>query len=176
MDHGEPISRRVDANEVVGQPLSPDDSSSLGVMLRPHEGSPQADRTNQQLAEKILVIEDDRDIARFVEVNLRSAGYEVWVALDGEEGMRLADQVCPDLVVLDLMMPGISGFEVADRLRGDPRTAGTRILVLTAKSASADRALALASGADDYLVKPIDPGEFLARVETALHAGTSSMR
>jgi DNA-binding response OmpR family regulator len=126
------------------------------------------------MPESILLVEDDPDIARFVEVNLVSAGYVVRIAHGGEEGLRLADEVRPDLVVLDVMMPGLSGFEVADRLRRNPRTANARIVILTAKSASADRALAMASGADDFLVKPIDPGDLLARVRANLDRGALS--
>src|SRR2546430_10176884 len=120
------------------------------------------------MAETILVVDDDPDIARFVEVNLRSAGYEVAVAADGEEALDRAQDMRPDLVLLDVMMPRIDGFEVAQRLRRNPQTANTSIIMLTAKALSADKVLGLTAGADDYIIKPFDPIELLARVKTTL--------
>src|SRR5947199_7131008 len=120
------------------------------------------------MAELILVVDDDPDIARFVEVNLRSVGYEVLVAGDGEVALRLADERRPDLVLLDVMMPRVDGFEVAQRLRRNPKTATTSIIMLTAKALSSDKVLGLTSGADDYIIKPFDPIELLARVKTTL--------
>jgi diguanylate cyclase (GGDEF)-like protein len=118
--------------------------------------------------ETILVVDDDPDIARFVEVNLRSAGYDVAVAGDGEEALDKASEIRPDLVLLDVMMPRIDGFEVAQRLRRSPQTANTSIIMLTAKALSADKVTGLQSGADDYIIKPFDPIELLARVKGTL--------
>jgi diguanylate cyclase (GGDEF)-like protein len=120
------------------------------------------------VADAILVVDDDPDIARFVEVNLRSAGYDVTVATDGEEALRRAHEIHPDLVLLDVMMPRIDGFEVAQRLRRDPRSANTSIIMLTAKALSSDKVLGLTAGADDYIIKPFDPIELLARVKGVL--------
>jgi diguanylate cyclase (GGDEF)-like protein len=120
------------------------------------------------MAETILVVDDDPDIARFVEVNLRSAGYEVAVAADGEEALDRAQDMRPDLVLLDVMMPRIDGFEVAQRLRKNPKTANTSIIMLTAKALSTDKVLGLTAGADDYIIKPFDPIELLARVKGTL--------
>jgi diguanylate cyclase (GGDEF)-like protein len=120
------------------------------------------------MPETILVVDDDPDIARFVEVNLRSVGYDVMVAADGEEALNRAEEVRPDLVLLDVMMPRVDGFEVAQRLRRNPRTANTSIIMLTAKALSSDKVLGLTSGADDYIIKPFDPIELLARVKTTL--------
>ena len=120
------------------------------------------------MPETILVVDDDPDIARFVEVNLRSAGYEVAVAGDGEEALDKAAELRPDLVLLDVMMPRIDGFEVAQRLRRSPQTANTSIIMLTAKALSADKVTGLQSGADDYIIKPFDPIELLARVKGTL--------
>jgi diguanylate cyclase (GGDEF)-like protein len=116
----------------------------------------------------ILVVDDDPDIARFVEVNLRSAGFDVVVATDGEEALARADELRPDLVLLDVMMPRIDGFEVAQRLRRNTRTANTCIIMLTAKAQSSDKVLGLTAGADDYIIKPFDPIELLARVKTTI--------
>ena len=120
------------------------------------------------MPETILVVDDDPDIARFVEVNLRSAGYDVAVAADGEEALEKAGALRPDLVLLDVMMPRIDGFEVAARLRKNPQTANTSIIMLTAKALSADKVTGLQSGADDYIIKPFDPIELLARVKGTL--------
>lgn len=120
------------------------------------------------MPETILVVDDDPDIARFVEVNLRSAGYEVAVAADGEEALERAAEMRPDLVLLDVMMPRIDGFEVAQRLRRNPQTANTSIIMLTAKALSTDKVLGLTAGADDYIIKPFDPIELLARVKGTL--------
>jgi diguanylate cyclase (GGDEF)-like protein len=120
------------------------------------------------MAETILVVDDDPDIARFVEVNLRSAGYDVAVAADGEEALARAADLRPDLVLLDVMMPRIDGFEVAQRLRKSPTTANASIIMLTAKALSADKVTGLQAGADDYIIKPFDPIELLARVKGTL--------
>jgi diguanylate cyclase (GGDEF)-like protein len=120
------------------------------------------------MAETVLVVDDDPDVARFVEVNLRSAGYEVTVASNGEEGLEKAIELRPDLVLLDVMMPKLDGFEVAQRLRRDPRTSSSSIIMLTAKALSSDKVLGLSSGADDYIIKPFDPVELLARVKGTL--------
>src|SRR3989475_4967299 len=120
------------------------------------------------MAESILVVDDDPDIARFVEVNLRSAGYEVAVAADGEEALDKAAGLRPDLVLLDVMMPRIDGFEVAQRLRKNPQPSNTSIIMLTADALSSDKVTGLQSGADDYIIKPFDPIELLARVKGTL--------
>jgi diguanylate cyclase (GGDEF)-like protein len=120
------------------------------------------------MPETILVVDDDPDIARFVEVNLRSAGYDVAVASDGEEALEKAAALRPDLVLLDVMMPRIDGFEVAQRLRRNPQTSNTSIIMLTAKALSTDKVLGLTAGADDYIIKPFDPIELLARVKGTL--------
>jgi diguanylate cyclase (GGDEF)-like protein len=120
------------------------------------------------MPESILVVDDDPDIARFVEVNLRSAGYDVSVAGDGEEALERATEIRPDLILLDVMMPRLDGFEVAQRLRKNPQTANTSIIMLTAKALSSDKVTGLQSGADDYIIKPFDPIELLARVKGTL--------
>ncbi|MGZ5291729.1 MAG: GGDEF domain-containing response regulator [Actinomycetota bacterium] len=120
------------------------------------------------MPETVLVVDDDPDIARFVEVNLRSAGYDVSVASDGEEALEKAATLRPDLVLLDVMMPRIDGFEVAQRLRRNPQTSNTSIIMLTAKALSTDKVLGLTAGADDYIIKPFDPIELLARVKGTL--------
>ena len=143
------------------------------------------------MAEMILVVDDDPDIARFVEVNLRSAGFDVAVATDGEEALRRADEIRPDLVLLDVMMPRVDGFEVAQRLRRNTRTANTCIIMLTAKAQSSDKVLGLIFNYDGHspdrhrayygLESPEPPPPArgwgaLARAVTALVGGPGSWR
>lgn len=112
---------------------------------------------------KILVIEDDRDIAHLVEFHLRDVGYEVLLAHDGVTGLTQAVATPYDLIILDLMLPGMEGLELCRKLRGNPRY--SPILMLTAKSSEGDRVLGLEVGADDYLTKPFSVLELLARVK-----------
>ncbi|MGQ0694590.1 MAG: response regulator transcription factor [Nitrospiraceae bacterium] len=112
---------------------------------------------------KILVIEDDRDIARLVELHLHDLGYEVQLAHDGVSGLKQALSKPYNLIILDLMLPGIEGLEVCRTLRAKPHY--TPILMLTAKSTELDRVLGLEVGADDYLTKPFSIRELLARVK-----------
>ena len=118
--------------------------------------------------EVILVADDDEDIVRFVEVNLRLEGFEVSTASDGEQALKGAYELLPDLILLDIMMPNLDGFEVCQRLRSDPRTKNMSVIMLTAKSLSADKVVGLTAGADDYMIKPFDPVELVARVKSAL--------
>src|SRR5450631_1169967 len=116
----------------------------------------------------ILVVDDDADIVRFVEMNLRLEGYRVVVARDGVEALAMVAAEMPDLVLLDTMMPGYDGIEVTRRLRADSRTSTLPIIMLTAKTMSADRVLGLTTGADDYIIKPFDTLELVARVRSTL--------
>ena len=116
----------------------------------------------------ILVADDDEDIVRFVEVNLRLEGFEVVTAADGELALQTALEAVPDLILLDVMMPRMDGFEVCERLRRDLRTKHISVIMLTAKSLSADKVVGLTAGADDYIIKPFDPMELVARVKSAL--------
>ncbi len=115
------------------------------------------------MVRKILVIEDDRDIGRLVELHLHDLGYAVQVVHDGVEGLREALSRPYDLIVLDVMLPGMEGLELCRRLRATPGY--TPILMLTAKSSELDRVLGLEVGADDYLTKPFSIRELLARVK-----------
>ncbi len=116
----------------------------------------------------ILVVDDDADIVRFVEMNLRLEGYRVLVARDGVEALEMVAAEVPDLVLLDVMMPGFDGVEVTRRLRADSRTSTLPIIMLTAKTLTADRVLGLTTGADDYIIKPFDTLELVARVRSTL--------
>jgi diguanylate cyclase (GGDEF)-like protein len=120
------------------------------------------------VAEKILIADDDADIIRFVEVNLLLEGFEVLTATDGREAFETAIKEVPELVLLDVMMPKMDGYEVCQRLRADGRTRNIGIIMLTAKTLSADRVVGLTAGADDYIGKPFDPIELVARVKAQL--------
>ncbi len=112
---------------------------------------------------RVLIIEDDRDIARLVELHLKDAGYEVHPAYDGATGLDLALSKPFDLIVLDLMLPGVDGLEICRRVRA--AHSYTPILMLTSRSAELDRVLGLEVGADDYVTKPFSIPELLARVK-----------
>lgn len=118
--------------------------------------------------ELIVVADDDEDILRFVEVNLRLEGFDVLTVSDGEAALATVIEKNPDLVLLDVMMPKLDGYEVCQRLRSDSRTKHCSVIMLTAKSLSADKIVGLTSGADDYMIKPFDPMELVARVKSAL--------
>jgi phosphate regulon transcriptional regulator PhoB len=116
----------------------------------------------------ILVVEDDPDILQLIAYNLEAVGFEVLTAEDGYEALSLARNRLPQLIILDLMLPGLDGFEVCRELK---RTAGTRslpILMLTARGEEVDRIVGLELGADDYVVKPFSPRELILRVRAIL--------
>jgi diguanylate cyclase (GGDEF)-like protein len=120
------------------------------------------------VAETILVVDDDPDITRFIELNLRDAGYHVAVAGDGEEALSKIGELNPDLVVLDVMMPKLDGFQVAEHLRQSARRGSISIIMLTAQGLPEQRVRGLTMGVDDYIVKPFDPVILLARVRATL--------
>ena len=122
----------------------------------------------------ILVIDDEPDLVELVEFNLKKDGYEVIVAKNGQSGLEIAQKHVPDLIVLDLMMPGIDGLEVCRQLRADSRTRGIPMIMLTAKAEEADRIVGLELGADDYVTKPFSPRELVARVRALLRRSTTS--
>ena len=119
-------------------------------------------------AQKILVVEDEPDIRKLVQYHLAQERYQVVEAEDGEQALKLIQREKPNLIVLDLMLPGLSGQELCKRLRANPDTATLPILMLTAKAGEADKVLGLETGADDYLTKPFSPREMVARVKAIL--------
>ena len=116
----------------------------------------------------LVVVDDDPFIARLLEIELTAAGYDVRTASNGERALELVGERCPDLVLADVMMPNMDGFELTRRLRLDERTAAVRIVLLTARGLSADRLEGFAVGADDYVIKPFDTPELLARIAEIL--------
>lgn len=119
----------------------------------------------------ILVVDDERDIRELVRYNLTRDGYKVECAQTGEEALRLTRSAAPDLIVLDLMLPGLDGLEVCKRLKADRQTASVPIVMLTAKGEDADVVAGLELGADDYVIKPFSPRVLLARVKAVLRRG-----
>ena len=117
------------------------------------------------MAQKILVIEDEDGIIHLLNLYLKDAGYEVMAAKDGADGLALHARLHPDLVILDIMLPALDGFEVCRRIRAWSKTP---ILMLTARGDEEDRVLGLDLGADDYLVKPFSPRELVSRVRAIL--------
>ena len=115
--------------------------------------------------QRILLVEDEPNIARFVELELGHEGYEVVKAADGREGLTLAEEGGFDLVLLDIMLPGLNGLEVLRRLR---RTSAVPVIMLTARDAVMDKVSGLDMGADDYITKPFSIEELLARIRSAL--------
>lgn len=118
--------------------------------------------------QKILVVDDEHDILELLSYNLTKEGFDVSTAADGEEGLKKVRGGTFDLVVLDLMMPGIQGIELCRILRNDPKTKHIPIIMLTAKTDEVDRILGLEMGADDYITKPFSPREVVARIKAVL--------
>ncbi len=116
----------------------------------------------------VLIVEDEESLAQLLEYNLEKEGYRVAVAPDGEEAMTLASEEAPDLMILDWMLPKLSGIEVCRRLRNRQATRNLPIIMLTARGEEAERVRGLDTGADDYIVKPFSMGELFARVRAVL--------
>lgn len=124
------------------------------------------------MAEKILIIDDDLDTLRLVGMMLQKQGYQIVVASSGPQGLIQAENENPDLILLDVMMPAMDGYEVARRLRANPDTASIPILMFTAKAQLDDKVTGFEAGADDYLTKPTHPSELLAHVKALLARST----
>ncbi len=123
------------------------------------------------MAATVLVVDDEKDLVELVKYHLEKEGLKCLEARDGETALRVAKESTPDLVVLDLMLPGLDGLEVCRKLRKDPKTSSMAIIMLTAKAEEVDRIVGLEMGADDYMVKPFSPRELVARVKAVLRRG-----
>jgi DNA-binding response OmpR family regulator len=117
---------------------------------------------------RVLIVEDDHDIAGLIAHYLEKAGFAGEIVSDGGRALAVAREAPPDLVILDLMLPGLNGLEICRALRADNRTASLPIVMLTARGEESERILGLDSGADDYVVKPFSPNELMARVRALL--------
>ncbi len=133
-------------------------------MTAPNQAGPVAESGR----DRILVVDDDPDIARFLKLTLELQGFEVATAGNGQEALRLVSSWQPALVLVDLMMPEIDGIEVTRRLRANAMTTALPVIMLTAKAQTADKVFGLGAGADDYIVKPFDTMELVARVRGTL--------
>jgi two-component system alkaline phosphatase synthesis response regulator PhoP len=120
------------------------------------------------MKEKILIVEDEKDILKMVEYNLKKDGYRTVSARDGEDAIEMAHSEHPDLILLDLMLPGIDGLEVCKQLKKESKTAGIPIIMVTAKTQESDKVVGLELGADDYVTKPFSVRELLARVKAVM--------
>ncbi|MBX3634421.1 MAG: phosphate regulon transcriptional regulator PhoB [Rubrivivax sp.] len=116
----------------------------------------------------VLVVEDESAIAELIAINLRHAGFEVTLAADAEQAQAAVDRVLPDLVLLDWMLPGLSGVQLAKRWRADARTKALPLILLTARAEEGDKITGLDAGADDYLTKPFSTKELMARIRAVL--------
>jgi two-component system, OmpR family, alkaline phosphatase synthesis response regulator PhoP len=116
------------------------------------------------MAKRILIVDDEPNIVLSLEYLLRRAGYDVAVAADGEAALRAVAETSPDLVILDVMLPRLNGFDVCRRLRADPRWSGLKILMLTARGRETEVARGLEVGADAYVTKPFSTRELVARI------------
>jgi diguanylate cyclase (GGDEF)-like protein len=119
-------------------------------------------------ADLILVVDDDPDIARFIEMNLKVEGFRVAIARNGEMAMKMIYDERPDLAVVDLMMPGVDGLDLTRWLRSNATTSAMPIIMLTAKALTVDKVIGLSAGADDFMVKPFDTMELVARIRSTL--------
>jgi len=117
---------------------------------------------------KVLIVEDERDIVQALEYNLKKEGFETHKAYDGIQGLKLASETIPDLIILDLMLPGINGLELCKKLKKDQKTENIPIIMLTAKSEETDKIVGLEMGADDYITKPFSMRELIARLKAVL--------
>lgn len=120
------------------------------------------------MAATILVVEDEPAIQELISYGLRQAGHEAFCAGDAEQAMKIVNDVLPDLVLLDWMLPGMSGIEFAKMLRQVPRTKNIPIIMLTARTEESDKVSGLEVGADDYITKPFSPRELVARIKAVL--------
>lgn len=134
-----------------------------------------AGRISVSQKETILVIEDDPDIQELVQYNLEREGYQVYVCSDGEIGIQQAEKMTPDLILLDLMLPGLDGLSVCKKIRQTVATKDIPVIMLTAKSEESDVVIGLELGADDYVTKPFSPKELVARLKAILRRTTPSI-
>jgi DNA-binding response OmpR family regulator len=135
------------------------------------DAGPSGAAAPRRTKRRVLVVDDEKDLVDLISYNLARGGYEVLTAYDGKDALETAQREVPDLVVLDLMLPGLDGTEVARRLKADSRTAGIPIVMLTAKGEETDVVVGLTIGADDYVTKPFSMKILLARINTVMRRG-----
>jgi two-component system phosphate regulon response regulator PhoB len=149
-------------------------------MLSPPPSKPRTERPSAVSADRalvkplVLVVEDEHALVTLLRYNFEAAGYEVATALDGEEALLAISERRPDIIVLDWMLPSISGLEVCRQIRRKPETRDVPVIMLTARGEETDRVRGLDSGADDYVTKPFSPTELVARVRAVLRRSRPS--
>ena len=120
------------------------------------------------MKEKILIVEDEKDIVKMLEYNLKKEGFGTFSCYNGEKALELVNKERPDLIILDLMLPGMDGLEVCKILKNESKTSSIPIIMLTAKTQESDKIVRLELGADDYMIKPFSPRELIARIKAVL--------
>jgi len=120
------------------------------------------------MKEKILIVDDEEDIVKMLDYNLKKEGFRTVLAYDGEEALDLASREHPDLMILDLMLPGVDGLEVCKTLKKESKLSSIPVIMLTARKQEADKIVGLELGADDYVTKPFSPRELIARIKAVL--------
>jgi two-component system, OmpR family, alkaline phosphatase synthesis response regulator PhoP len=125
---------------------------------------------------RILVVDDEIYIVHILDFSLGMEGYEVVTALDGEQALEKARSEKPDLIVLDIMMPKLDGYETCKRLKADPETKDVPVILLSAKGRNVDQKVGFEVGADDYITKPFSPRKLVERINAILGHGTSQQR
>jgi len=164
VSHGDPSGRIVvDAPAPVAIPL-PDPIPASHPLAAAVGGDP-GDEAPVALAGRVLVVEDSPTIVSVVKYFLELEGFDVLVAENGLLGLQIALRECPDVIVSDVMMPGMGGLDMVRALRADPRMAAVRILMLTSEESVESETEGLAAGADDYILKPVEPRRLAARVK-----------
>jgi len=148
--------------------------SRRSSMSRVNEG-PRPTEPDRKTKQTVLVVDDEKDLVDLIAYNLQRNGYNVVTATSGDAAIEIASRELPHLVLLDLMLPGMSGTEVARKLKADARTAGIPIIMLTAKSEETDVVVGLTLGADDYVTKPFSMKILLARLNTVLRRSESAV-
>ena len=128
----------------------------------------QTNLNNEPKKSQILLVDDEPGLRNAVKTFLEDEGFEITVAVDGEEGWEKAQQFFPDLIITDIMMPRCNGFKLLERVREDERLGGTPVIFLTAKGMTLDRTQGYLAGVDDYISKPFDPDELAARVKNVI--------
>jgi len=147
-------------------------STARGVtLLTPGRGRGTEVAAIPERLGRVLLVEDERDVAELIRYNLVSEGYEVVMATNGTDALRLARESRPDVVLLDIMVPQLNGWEICLRLKRDPSLAGIAVIMVTGRVAEGDKVLGFELGADDYVTKPFSPRELVARVRAVVRRG-----
>ena len=143
-------------------------TGEMGQAMSRRRAAPGAEPSGGRALGRVLVVEDERDVAELIRYNLAKEGYDVTTAASGTEALRRAREVGPDLVLLDIMVPQLNGWEVCRRLKQDPETGGIPVIMVTGRVEEGDKVLGFEMGADDYVTKPFSPREIVARVKAIL--------